>query len=182
MSQHRQIDKLGDAVQQNDERKVRKLVKKASRAVLDGLHSEIKANALMLAAGHNRISILRMLLCAKCSLEVQHPEKGGTALLLACQRGSEECTKILIEAKAELDARDAQGCTATYAATEMGELGRKLRFLRRIPFDPVTQSNNWGLRSYQDSPSSTNWGGGNVYDVYSRAPGLALDGTRYQEW
>jgi general secretion pathway protein G len=60
--------------------------------------------------------------------------------------------------------------------------GRKLKFLRRIPIDPVTQSNNWGLRSYQDLSSSTNWGGGNVYDVYSRAPGLALDGTRYQEW
>ena len=60
--------------------------------------------------------------------------------------------------------------------------GRRLKFLRRIPIDPVTQSHNWGLRSYQDSSSSTNWGGGNVYDVYSRAPGLALDGTRYHEW
>jgi len=60
--------------------------------------------------------------------------------------------------------------------------GRRLKFLRRVPVDPVTQSKNWGLRSYQDSPSSTNWGGGNIYDVYSRASGVALDGSRYQEW
>jgi len=60
--------------------------------------------------------------------------------------------------------------------------GRRLRFLRRIPIDPVMQSGNWGLRSYQDAPSSRNWGGGNIYDVYSRASGVALDGTRYQEW
>ena len=60
--------------------------------------------------------------------------------------------------------------------------GRRLKFLRRIPIDPMAESNNWGLRSYQDSPSSTDWGGGNIYDVYSRASGVALDGTRYQEW
>ncbi len=60
--------------------------------------------------------------------------------------------------------------------------GRKIRFLRRIPRDPITKSQEWGLRAYQDSPTSTTWGGGNVYDVYSMARGTALDGTRYQEW
>jgi len=60
--------------------------------------------------------------------------------------------------------------------------GRKIRFLRRIPKDPVAKSENWGLRSYQDSPTTTTWGGGNVYDVYSEARGTALDGTRYREW
>ena len=60
--------------------------------------------------------------------------------------------------------------------------GRKVRFLRRVPLDPVTKSAEWGLRSYQDSPTATTWGGGNVYDVYSRARGTALDGTRYREW
>lgn len=60
--------------------------------------------------------------------------------------------------------------------------GRKVRFLRRVPMDPVSKNVEWGLRSYQDSPSATTWGGGNVYDVYSQARGTALDGTRYREW
>jgi general secretion pathway protein G len=60
--------------------------------------------------------------------------------------------------------------------------GRKLRFLRRIPVDPMTGSDEWGMRSYQDKPDSTRWGGQNVYDVYSLSEGTALDGTRYRDW
>ena len=57
-----------------------------------------------------------------------------------------------------------------------------LRFLRRIPIDPMTKSTDWGLRSYQDDPDQTRWGGGNVYDVYTKSRGTALDGTRYRDW
>jgi general secretion pathway protein G len=60
--------------------------------------------------------------------------------------------------------------------------GRKLKFLRRIPIDPMTREAEWGQRSYQDRPDSMSWGGQNVYDVYSRSDGTALDGTRYREW
>jgi len=60
--------------------------------------------------------------------------------------------------------------------------GQKMRFLRRIPFDPMTQSREWGLRSYQDEPDSATWSGDNVYDVYSTSRSAALDGTRYNEW
>lgn len=60
--------------------------------------------------------------------------------------------------------------------------GRKLKFLRRIPLDPMTRSTEWRLRSYQDRPDSTSWGGQNVYDVYSRSEGRALDGTYYKDW
>ena len=60
--------------------------------------------------------------------------------------------------------------------------GRKLKFLRRIPMDPMTKSTEWGLRSYQDKPDATSWGGRNVYDVYSQSDGRALDGSRYREW
>lgn len=59
---------------------------------------------------------------------------------------------------------------------------RKVRFLRRIPFDPFTRSREWGLLSYQDEPGAARWGGGNVYDVYSRSRATALDGTRYRDW
>jgi len=60
--------------------------------------------------------------------------------------------------------------------------GRKLRFLRRVPVDPMTRSAEWGLRSYQDAPDARSWGGKNVFDVYSRSEGTALDGTKYRDW
>ncbi|HEY8551471.1 MAG TPA: prepilin-type N-terminal cleavage/methylation domain-containing protein [Vicinamibacterales bacterium] len=60
--------------------------------------------------------------------------------------------------------------------------GRKLKFLRRIPVDPMTNSTDWGLRSYQDDPDSTSWGGQNVFDVYTKSEGTALDGTKYRDW
>jgi len=60
--------------------------------------------------------------------------------------------------------------------------GRKLKFLRRIPVDPMTRSTEWGLRSYQDKPDSTRWGGQNVFDVYTTFDGKALDGTKYRDW
>ena len=60
--------------------------------------------------------------------------------------------------------------------------GRKLKFLRRIPIDPMTSDTEWGLRSYQDKPDSTTWGGQNVFDVYSKSGGTALDGTKYRDW
>ena len=60
--------------------------------------------------------------------------------------------------------------------------GRRLKFLRRIPIDPLTGTTEWGRRAYQDSPTSSSWGGRNVYDVYSTSEGTALDGTRYRDW
>ena len=60
--------------------------------------------------------------------------------------------------------------------------GAKLRFLRRIPVDPMTASGDWGLRAYQDEPGATSWSGDNVYDVYSRSRLSALDGSSYNEW
>jgi general secretion pathway protein G len=60
--------------------------------------------------------------------------------------------------------------------------GRKLKFLRRVPVDPMTHSTEWGLRAYGDRPDSTSWGGSNVYDVYTKSDGKALDGTKYKEW
>jgi general secretion pathway protein G len=60
--------------------------------------------------------------------------------------------------------------------------GRKLKYLRRIPIDPMTNTTEWGLRSYQDRPDSTSWGGQNVFDVYTTNTDTALDGTKYNEW
>jgi general secretion pathway protein G len=59
---------------------------------------------------------------------------------------------------------------------------RRIRFLRKIPVDPMTGRTDWGLRAIQDDPQSTSWGGKNVFDVYSRSAGTALDGTSYKDW
>jgi len=69
------------------------------------------------------------------------------------------------------------GVTAANDAT-----GRKLKFLRRIPVDPMTRSTEWGLRSYQDKPDADRWGGQNVFDVHTTFDGTALDGTKYKDW
>jgi len=60
--------------------------------------------------------------------------------------------------------------------------GIKLKFLRRIPIDPMTNSTDWGMRAYGDKPDSTSWGGSNVYDVFTKSDGKALDGTKYKDW
>lgn len=60
--------------------------------------------------------------------------------------------------------------------------GKKIRFLRSIPIDPMTKSKEWGLRSMQDDPDSDSWGGQNVFDVYTKSQGEGLDGTKYKDW
>jgi general secretion pathway protein G len=60
--------------------------------------------------------------------------------------------------------------------------GKKIRFLRRIPVDPMTGNKDWGLRSMQDDATSESWGGQNVFDVYTKSTGTAMNGTKYKEW
>ena len=64
----------------------------------------------------------------------------------------------------------------------VGQVDKQIRFLRRIPVDPMTGEVEWGLRSTSDEPDSTSWGGENVFDVYSLAEGVGLDGVPYSEW
>ena len=60
--------------------------------------------------------------------------------------------------------------------------GKKIKFLRRIPKDPMTGTFEWGKRSMQDDPKSQSWGGQNIFDVYTKSTGRARDGTAYSEW
>ena len=60
--------------------------------------------------------------------------------------------------------------------------GKKVRFLRRIPVDPMTGKNEWGMRSVTDDPDSDSWGGNDVFDVFSKSEGTAMDGTKYKDW
>ncbi len=67
-------------------------------------------------------------------------------------------------------------------ANVVGTEGAKVRFLRRIPIDPMTGNHEWGLRSYKDAPDSTSWGGEDVFDVYCKSNDTALNGTKYKDW
>lgn len=64
----------------------------------------------------------------------------------------------------------------------VGAVDKKFKVLRRIPKDPMTNSTEWGMRSYQDDPKMNSFGGQNVFDVYTKSEGIALDGTKYKEW
>jgi general secretion pathway protein G len=76
----------------------------------------------------------------------------------------------------EQEAKEGEEAQATSANAKI------MKFMRRIPKDPMTNSYDWGLRSYQDEPNSDRWGGENVYDVYTKSTGKALDGSKYRDW
>jgi general secretion pathway protein G len=84
--------------------------------------------------------------------------------------------------------QDTYGYPATLDALVEGVKGSgqaadtKLKFLRRIPIDPMTGKREWGLRSMQDDPKSTGWGGQNVFDVYTKSDDKSADGTPYSDW
>lgn len=64
----------------------------------------------------------------------------------------------------------------------VGQIDKEVKFIRRIPVDPMTGESEWGLRSFQDEVDSTSWGGENVFDVYSLSAGVGLNGVPYSEW
>jgi general secretion pathway protein G len=72
--------------------------------------------------------------------------------------------------------------TLVEGVNAVGRLDTKLKFLRRVPVDPMTGKAEWGMRCYQDEPEDTSWCGDNVYDVYSTSGATALDGSKYGEW
>lgn len=72
--------------------------------------------------------------------------------------------------------------TLVKGVNQVGRVDHKLKFLRRVPVDPMTREAKWGMRCYQDEPDDTSWCGQNVWDVFSQSEGTALDGTKYKEW
>ena len=74
------------------------------------------------------------------------------------------------------------GSSASQVGQAMSATPSKVRFLRKIPVDPMTGKADWGMRAVQDDPDSDSWGGGNVFDVYSQSTGSAGDGTKYANW
>jgi general secretion pathway protein G len=90
--------------------------------------------------------------------------------------------KIRVEVGSEGYPPDLDTLVKGVAMGGGGAGGKNIRFLRRVPVDPMTGRAEWGMRSVQDDPDSTSWGGNNVFDVYSKSTGTALDGTKYSDW
>jgi general secretion pathway protein G len=88
----------------------------------------------------------------------------------------------LIEIELGTDGYPAELERLTEGISVVGQVDKEIRFLRRIPVDPMTGEAEWGLRSYADDPDATSWGGENVYDVYSLSEARGLDGTEYATW
>ncbi|HKN26099.1 MAG TPA: type II secretion system protein [Candidatus Acidoferrum sp.] len=90
--------------------------------------------------------------------------------------------KIRVELGSEGYPPDLDTLVKGVAVGGTGAAGKNIRFLRRVPVDPMTGRAEWGMRSVQDDPDSNSWGGKNVFDVYSKSSGTALDGTKYSDW
>lgn len=90
--------------------------------------------------------------------------------------------KIRVEVGSEGYPPDLDTLVKGVALGGTGAGGKNIRFLRHVPVDPMTGRAEWGMRSVQDDPDSTSWGGSNVFDVYSKSTGIALDGTKYADW
>lgn len=88
----------------------------------------------------------------------------------------------LIRVKADTEGYPPDLQTLVDGVQLAGAADRHIRFLRKIPVDPMTGNTDWGLRSVQDDADSGEWGGQDVFDVYTKSTGTALDGTKYSDW
>lgn len=100
----------------------------------------------------------------------------------AIDRYKDTADRNLIQVKVESEGYPPDLQTLVNGVQLAGTPDRRIRFLRRIPVDPMSGRADWGLRSVQDDPDSTSWGGQNVFDVYSLSTGTALNGTKYSDW
>lgn len=100
----------------------------------------------------------------------------------AIDRYKDDADKNLIQVQAGTEGYPADLETLVNGVQLTGAQDKKVRYLRSLPVDPFTGNSDWGMRSAQDDPDANSWGGQDVFDVYSQAPGTALDGTKYSDW
>jgi general secretion pathway protein G len=100
----------------------------------------------------------------------------------AIDRYKDAADRGLIQVKVGTEGYPPDLETLVNGVNIVGQVDKKFKFLRRIPRDPMTNSADWGLRSMQDDPKSSSFGGQNVFDVYTKSQDTALDGSKYSEW
>lgn len=100
----------------------------------------------------------------------------------AIDRYKDVADKNMIQVKVGTEGYPPDLETLVKGVNMMGAPDKKIRFLRGVPVDPMTGKKEWGMRSVQDDADSTSWGGQDVFDVFSKSQGTALDGTKYSDW
>jgi general secretion pathway protein G len=100
----------------------------------------------------------------------------------AIDRYKDACDRGLIQQKLGSECYPPDMETLVKGVDMVGQVDKKFRFLRRIPEDPMTHSTEWGMRSMQDDPKSTSFGGQNLFDVFTKSQDKAMDGTSYADW
>ena len=100
----------------------------------------------------------------------------------AIDRYKDASDKGLIQIKVGTEGYPPDLETLVKGVDMVGQVDKKFRFLRRIPMDPMTHSTEWGMRAMQDDPTTTSFGGQNIFDVYTKSQDKALDGTKYSDW
>ena len=100
----------------------------------------------------------------------------------AIDRYKDDADKNLIQVQAGTEGYPPDLETLVNGVQLTGAQDKHVHYLREIPTDPMTGNEDWGLRSVQDDPDSTSWGGDDVFDVHSVSTGTALDGTKYSDW
>jgi len=100
----------------------------------------------------------------------------------AIDRYKDDADRNLIQVQAGTEGYPPDLHTLVDGVQLTGAQDKKVHYLPKIPVDPMTKNADWGMRSVQDDPDSTSWGGQDVFDVYSQSPGTALDGTKYSDW
>lgn len=100
----------------------------------------------------------------------------------AIDRYKDAADKNLIQVQAGTEGYPPDLDTLVKGVDLSGSVDRHVRFLRKIPTDPITGNTDWGMRSVQDDPDATVWGGQDVFDVYTKATGTAMNGTKYADW
>jgi general secretion pathway protein G len=141
----------------------------ATVIILGILASAIMPTARIVRMRHKEIELRRSLRQLRTALDGYHDavrqgKIGGTDVKLGSE-GYPPDLDVLVE-----------------GVSQVGKVDVKLKFLRRVPQDPMTGKAEWGKRCYQDDHDSTSWCGENVWDVYSESQGTGLDGSKYREW
>ena len=151
--------------------------------VQDRTHAGFTLIELMVATTILAILTMMALPLARVTIQREKEKQLRAALWEmrdAIDRYKEAATEHKFQTK--VDSMDYPPDLETLAKGVEGDGGKKYRFLRSIPTDPMTHSKEWGLRSMQDDPDSDSWGGQDVFDVHTKAEGTGLDGTKYKDW
>jgi len=139
----------------------------------------VVASAILMVLATMALPLARVKIKRDKELELRRALR---EMRTAIDRYKDAADRGLIAVQVETEGYPPDLETLVEGVALSGAPGRRMRFLRRIPLDPMTNSTEWGLRSVQDPPDSRYSNGKNVFDVYSRSSGVALDGTYYADW